>query len=164
MSCSNIVEYYEIIHEILQSDEFQKRKQYKHHGDISVYDHSLAVSKLAYLLAKKMNKDYKSAAIGGLLHDFYDKPWQDNNEKKPLLKKHGFVHAKEALKNSQKYFKEYMNDIIENSIERHMFPLNITPPKYIEGWLLVLIDKVDSIDFLIHPSAFIKCFINKEAK
>ena len=57
-----------------------------------------------------------------------------------------------------------MNDVIENSIERHMFPLNITPPKYIEGWLLVLIDKVDSIDFIIHPSAFIKCFINKKAK
>lgn len=57
-----------------------------------------------------------------------------------------------------------MNDIIENSVERHMFPLNITPPKYIEGWLLVLIDKVDSIDFIIHPSAFIKCFINKKTK
>lgn len=157
-------EYYNIVKDILHNKEFCKRKKYEHHYNESVYEHCLRVSFDAFCIAKKYKLDYKSVAIAGLLHDFYDKPWQDNNEKKPLLKKHGFVHAKEALKNSQKYFKEYMNDIIENSIERHMFPLNITPPKYIEGWLLVLIDKVDSIDFIIHPSAFIKCFINKKTK
>ena len=44
-------EYYSIIYEILENDEFQKRKQYKHHGNISVYEHSLAVSKYAYIVA-----------------------------------------------------------------------------------------------------------------
>lgn len=153
MSCSNIVEYYEIIHEILQSDEFQKRKQYKHHGDISVYDHSLAVSKLAYLLAKKMNKDYKSAAIGGLLHDFYDKPWQENLEKKPLLQKHGFVHAREAMENANKYFPNLMNEKINNIILRHMFPLNKIPPKYIESWLVSMADKYISLEVFLHPKS-----------
>lgn len=153
MSCNNIVEYYEIIHEILQSDEFQKRKQYKHHGDISVYDHSLAVSKLAYILAKKMNKDYKSAAIGGLLHDFYDKPWQENIEKKPLLQKHGFVHAKEAMINANKYFPNLMNEKINNIILRHMFPLNKIPPKYIESWLVSMADKYISLEVFLHPKS-----------
>lgn len=157
-------EYYDIVKDILHNKEFSKRKNFEHHYNESVYEHSLRVSFDAFCIAKKHNLDYKSVAIAGLLHDFYDKPWQENQEKKPLFQKHGFVHAGEALKNSQKYFNKYMNEKIEDSIKRHMFPLNITPPKYIEGWLIVLVDKVDSIDFLIHPSAFLKCFINKKIK
>ncbi len=36
-------------------------------------------------------------------------------------------------------------------IKTHMFPLNIRLPKYKESWLLTFIDKVDSMDFLLHP-------------
>jgi hypothetical protein len=43
-----------------------------------------------------------------------------------------------------------------------MFPLNKIPPKYIEGWLIVLVDKADSMDFFMHPSVFLKCFWNKK--
>lgn len=157
-------EYYEIVKNILNSKEFKKRKKYEHHYNESVYDHCLKVSFDAFCYAKKHGMDYKSAAIAGLLHDFYDKPWQEINEKVPFLKKHGFVHAHEALENSKKYFSEYMNPVIENSIERHMFPLNKIPPKYKEGWLIMITDKKDSLDFLIHPSAFMKCFINKKDK
>lgn len=152
MSCEDKVEYYEIIKDLLRSEEFQKRKKYKHHGDITVYEHSLAVSKLAYTLAKKMNKDYKSAAIGGLLHDFYDKPWQENMEKKPFFKKHGFVHAEEAMKNANKYFPELMNYKIDNIILRHMFPLNKIPPKYIESWLVSIADKYVSLEVFLQPT------------
>lgn len=108
--------------------------------------------------------DYKSVAIAGLLHDFYDKPWQNSVEKRPFFQKHGFVHAKEAKENACKYFKKYMNPKIENCIERHMFPLNKKPPKYIEGWLIVLVDKADSMDFLLHPSVLLKCIYNKKNK
>lgn len=127
-----------------------------------MYDHSLKVSFDAFCIAKKYKLDYKSVAIAGLLHDFYDNPWQDISEKKPLFQRHGFVHAHEALVNARKYFGKFMNKKIENSIERHMFPLNKIPPKYLEGWLIVLVDKADSMDFLIHPSVLIKCFISKK--
>ena len=40
-------------------------------------------------IAKKLKVDYKSAAIGGLLHDFYTKPWQEDTEKKKFFEKHG---------------------------------------------------------------------------
>ncbi len=150
MSCNEKIEYYEIINEILKHDEFQKRKSYKHHGDITVYDHSLAVSKVAYAMAKKLKKDYKSAAIGGLLHDFYDKPWQDVIEKKPFLKKHGFVHAKEAKLNANKYFPNLMTPKIDNIIERHMFPLNKIPPKYAESWIVTIADKYVSLEVFLH--------------
>lgn len=152
MSCADKEEYYKIVHEILIHPEFQKRKTYKHHGSITVYEHSLKVSKVAYALAKKFNKDYKSAAIGGLLHDFYDKPWQEDTEKKPFFQKHGFVHAKQAMINANKYFPSLMNKKINNIIIRHMFPLNKIPPKYIESWFVTLADKYISLEVFLQPS------------
>lgn len=146
MSHIEAMEYYNIIYDILKNSEFQKRKKYKHHGDITVYDHSLAVSKLSYIIAKKLKCDYKSAAIGGLLHDFYKEPWQENKEKKSFFKKHGFTHAKDAMDNSYIYFNNLMNSKIENIILRHMFPLNKIPPKYIEGWIVNLSDKYISLE------------------
>lgn len=146
MSHIESMEYYNIIYDILKNSEFQKRKKYKHHGDITVYDHSLAVSKLSYIIAKKLKCDYKSAAIGGLLHDFYKEPWQENKEKKSFFKKHGFTHAKDAMDNSYIYFNNLMNSKIENIILRHMFPLNKIPPKYIEGWIVNLSDKYISLE------------------
>ena len=151
---SNLEEYYEIINNILENPEFQKRKTYAHHGKITVYDHSLAVSKLSYKIAKKLKRDYKAAAIGGLLHDFYYEPWQGNTKKTKFFKKHGFVHASEARDNSYQYFPEYMNEKIENIIIRHMFPLNITPPKYIESWVVTIADKWVSCEVIFNPSFF----------
>lgn len=147
-------EYYKIINEILEHPEFKKRKTYSHHGKITVYDHSLSVSKLSYTIAKKLKVDYKAAAIGGLLHDFYYEPWQENKVKKKFFEKHGFVHAREAKENSNKYFQKYMNKKIENIILRHMFPLNIIPPKYIESWIVTISDKFISCEVILNPSFF----------
>lgn len=144
-------EYYKIIYKILSNEEFQKRKLYKHHGDITVYDHSLAVSKLAYRIAKTLRRDYKKAAIGGLLHDFYYDPWQEAVNKKPLLKKHGFIHAEEAVLNSKKYFPDLIDKKIDNIIRRHMFPLNKIPPKYAESWIVTIADKCISLEVFLNP-------------
>lgn len=144
-------EYYKIIHEILLNEEFQKRKTYKHHGSISVYEHSLTVSKYAYIITKRLGYDYRSATIGALLHDFYYKPWQEIHEKKSFFKKHGFVHAKEALENSKKNFPNLMNKKIMNIIERHMFPLNKIPPRYIESWIVNFCDKYVSLEVISEP-------------
>lgn len=144
-------EYDLIVKPILENPEFIKRKTYAHHNDISVYDHCLAVSKLSYQIAKKAHLDYKSAAIAGLLHDFYFQDWQINKEKKPILKRHGFVHAREAMINSYRHFPDLMNEKIANSILRHMFPLNKIPPKYKIGWIITLADKYVSMEVFKHP-------------
>lgn len=149
-------EYETIVKPILESSEFQKRKTYPHHDQITVYDHSLAVSKVAYLWAKQWNLNYEAAAIAGLLHDFYSKPWQDNTEKKPLFERHGYVHAKEALENAYKYFPELITDEIADSILRHMFPLNVTPPKYKIGWIVTFSDKYVSLEVFKHPKTLHK--------
>ena len=141
-----------IIKEIINHPEFQRRKDFKHHGDISVYEHSLKVSQKAYSLAHLFKVNPLDAAIAGLLHDFYEKPWQEDTEKHKLLKKHGFTHAKNALKNAQKYFKEYLTPEIENAISQHMFPLNKIPPKHKVGWVVNLADKIVSFEVFKHPS------------
>ena len=109
-------EYYNIVASILNNPEFERRKKFRHHGDRTVYDHCLAVSILSYRIAKKLKMDYKSAAIGGLLHDFYYKPWQEEKDTRPFFKKHGFSHAGEALENSKKHFPNLMNKKVEDII------------------------------------------------
>ena len=95
-------------------------------------------------------------SIGAILHDFYYKPWQDSKEKRSFFKQHGFVHAKEALENSRKHFPRLINDRVENIILRHMFPLNITPPKYKETWVVTLMDKKCSLNVFKHPKEWPK--------
>lgn len=152
----NYPQYYSIVEEILTNEEFLKRKNYPHHGEISVFDHSLRVSLRSYLVAEKLKLDYHRAAIGGLLHDFYDKPWQqkpveEDSKKEKLLEKHGFVHAKQALKNAKFYFPDMVDKKTANIIIRHMFPLNLTPPRYVESWIVTLADKYVSCEIFKHP-------------
>lgn len=139
-------EYYSIVKDILENPEFLRRKEFRHHGNRTVYDHSLAVSILSYRIAKRFHLDYKSAAIGGLLHDFYYKPWQELKDPRPFFKKHGFAHAGEALENSKIYFPNLMNRRVEDIIKKHMFPLNIKPPMCREGWVITCVDKYVSME------------------
>ena len=75
-------EFLDYINPIITNDEFIKRKDYMHHINLSVYDHSMQVAYKSYLFAKKHKLDVKSITIGALLHDFYYKPWQENKTKK----------------------------------------------------------------------------------
>lgn len=152
-------EQLKIMATILENEEYKKRKQFNHHGEISVYEHSLKVAILSYKIARKIkNIDIDSVLIGSLLHDFYFKDWQSYKEKRPFLKKHGFVHAKEALENSEIHFQDMMNDKVRNIILRHMFPLNKIPPKYKEAWIVSLADKIVSLETLLQPKFFFKLF------
>lgn len=150
-------EFLEIVSPILNSKEFLKRKEWIHHENCSLYEHLLVVSYLSYKICKKRNWNYRDAAIGGILHDFYKSPWQKNVlKKKSFFKQHGFTHAREAMENAWKFFPEMMNERIMNIIERHMFPLNIIPPKYIEGWVVTYVDKRLSMDVVLNIKAFPK--------
>ena len=148
-------EYYDIVKDILEHPEFQKRLEYHHHENRSVYTHSLYVSYYSYIIAKKMKLDYRSAAVAGLLHDFYYDDWQ-LHPKKGIRNLHGFIHPTEALINSQIYFPNMINNKIADSIKKHMFPLTVTPPKYCEGWIITLVDKFTSLEIFKHPKQLYK--------
>lgn len=152
-----INEWHEIIDPILYSEEFLKRKTFRHHGSVTVFEHSLKVSWKSYLIAKSLHMDYKSAAIAGLLHDFYTTPWQDVKVKQPIYKMHAFTHGRDALNNSRKFYPEYLNKRIENAILRHMFPLNL-PPIHFTGYIITIADKASSLDFLMSKEALVKTF------
>ena len=152
-------EWFEIVKPILINEEFQKRKLFPHHHNLSVWQHSILVSFKSYMSARYFNADERICAIAGLLHDFYENAWlyneelkqlengkylKDINVKKTFFQKHGFTHAKSAAKNYIKYFPELENKKITNSIKRHMFPLNIIPPRYKEGLIITCIDKINS--------------------
>lgn len=150
-------EYYEIVKGIVEHPEFQKTKNFIHHEEETLFDHVLEVSYYSFIYCKENELDYKSATIGGILHDFYPKPWQNcKKEKKKFFKMHGFVHAKEALENARKYFPEYLTPKIENIIVRHMFPVNIIPPRYKEAWVVTMIDKRVSLKVFAHPLGLLK--------
>ena len=153
-------EWYQIIKEILHNQEFQKRKLFPHHKDLSVWTHSILVSYNSFIAAKYFNADDKICAIAGLLHDFYPWSWIENdiikeldsgyymnyrNTKHKFFKQHGFIHGKAASENYIKYFPELENKKITNAIRRHMFPLTIIPPRYKEGFIVSTIDKINSV-------------------
>jgi uncharacterized protein len=147
-------EFIKIAKPILRNSEFQRRKTFLHHQD-SVYDHSLKVAFTSYKMAKKIENynikiNINNVVVGALLHDFYTKPWREN--KNPIFwKKHGFTHGKIASFNAYQFFPNLMNERVENTIKRHMFPLTIMPPKYIEGWIITMADKYVSLEVLKKP-------------
>ena len=91
-------EYLSIVAPIMNNYEFKKRKNWQHHENVSLYEHLVIVSYMSYKICKKKDWNYRDAAIGGLLHDFYYEPWQDNiHKKEKFFKQHGFVHARKAF-------------------------------------------------------------------
>lgn len=160
---ADYIEFYELIEPILIRSEMQKRKNYPHHINESVYAHVLRVAYDCYRIGKRFKMDYKSLAVAGILHDFYENPWQYSTEKKSFFQKHAFTHAREAVENSKKVFgRDIVTPKVESIMITHMFPLNKRIPRNREAWLLTLVDKADSIDFIMHPVALFKIFFHKE--
>ena len=134
-------EYLCIINNIINSEEFQKMGKIRHHNTTRL-DHLLKVSYHSYKVAKSLKLDYKSAAVGGLLHDFYNEEICECNKVKEKVKIFS-SHPMEAVENSEKLFN--LSDIEKNIIETHMFPINYKIPKYAESWVVSFVDKVLSI-------------------
>jgi uncharacterized protein len=129
-------EYYLIINQILDNDEFKKVGECIHHGTTRL-EHSLRVSYYSYKITKKLNWDYKSTARAGLMHDFF---YNKNGGMTVDGIKSTFTHNKVALNNSLKYFD--LNYKEKDIIEKHMFPINIKPPRYKESFVVSIVDKI----------------------
>ena len=145
-------DYLEIIRyhakDILESKGMNKEKKFIQHGNVSVYEHSINVTIECLKIIEYTNipVDIKSLIRGSLLHDYFLYDWHIPDKSHNW---HGFIHANIALKNAQKDFK--LNEIEKNMIKRHMFPLNIIPPKYREGIILCIADKIVATKETIEP-------------
>ena len=71
-----------------------------------------------------------------MLHDLFLYDWR----KSKRFNFHAFKHGKIAYLNAKKEFD--LNDIESDMIIKHMWPITIKPPKYKEGFVLTIADKV----------------------
>ncbi len=129
------------LEEVCKNSRMLESCRYMQHGCTSVFRHSVLVAHYSLYLAWKMHVpvDERSLIRGALLHDYFLYDW---HEKDDSHKWHGFHHAAKALENAMEDFK--LNEIEQDIIACHMFPLNIRPPKYRESWLVCYADKVCS--------------------
>lgn len=137
MSNKNI--YYNIYSEFYNVNKYRKLKSVAHHGNNRL-DHINRVSKMSFYISKKLGLDYVSCTRGALLHDFFTVDDLSRSDKKYNDFLH--EHPRIALDNSKKYFK--LNEIEEDIILTHMFPVVKGKPKYIESIIVCICDKLVS--------------------
>lgn len=153
--CINDTEYQEIIKDIFQHEKVQYLKRYRQHCSTNRLEHSLNVSYLGYLIAKKYNLDYKSCSRAGLLHDMFLYDWRNKAETSILPRKHAFEHPKVAYETAKKYFD--INDIEKDIIIKHMWPLTLAFPKYKESYIITFADKYTATyEFIIYLQKLLK--------
>lgn len=131
----------EILKELDEQGRMKYTQRYMQHSDISVYKHCISVAYTSVELAERfsLNVNRKELIRGALLHDYFLYDW---HEKDDSHKWHGFHHAEKALHNAMEDFD--LNEVEQDMIRCHMFPLNPRPPKYMEGWIICYADKVCS--------------------
>ena len=74
-----------------------------------------------------------------MLHDFFLYDWHEPRKVNSFKELHAFAHPKIALQNSLKNFE--LNDLEKDIIVKHMWPLTIKFPKYIESYIVTFVDK-----------------------
>ena len=135
----NTIDFYGA--DILDSPKYHFSDRNLMHGDVSVMEHSISVACVCVRLAKltHLKHDYSALVRGSLLHDYFNYDWHDKGHGHL----HGYRHASKALENAADDFS--ISPIEANMIQRHMFPLNIRPPRYREAVLLCIADKACAI-------------------
>jgi len=129
------------IKDIKNNETVLKMKNFMQHCDTSCYDHCYNVALISFFICKKFNLDYKAAARAGFLHDLFLYDWHIKSEEhKPL---HGFRHPYIALKNASKLYNLSKKE--QDIIKKHMWPLTVIPPRYLESYIVSFADKYCAI-------------------
>lgn len=148
------VEYYSFVSDLIGHEAVLQMKQYMQHGNTSCFQHCVNVSYYNYRLCKFFSLNTRAAARAGLLHDLFLYDW--HSYKKPKGKRfHVATHPKAASDNAAKFF--LINDIEKDIIEKHMFPITFTLPKYKETVIIILTDKycglIETVAFRVQIAA-----------
>lgn len=135
--------FFQIIQDITSNETVKQMKNFRQHCDTSCYDHCLHVAYYSYWIAKKFGLDYISTARAAMLHDLFLYDWRKRYRDVELPGLHAFVHPKIALRNALEIFD--LNVKEQDIIEKHMWPLTITLPKYKESYIVTFMDKYSAI-------------------
>lgn len=133
-----IPEYYDCVHDLLNTSAVQELGEYTHHKGTTRLQHSLNVSYYNFLLCRKLHFDACSAARAGLLHDLF---LYDRKQHEPVEGEgnHAVGHPKVAFFNAAEMFP--INDREGDMIANHMWPLSPHMPHFRETWVIQFVDK-----------------------
>lgn len=131
-------EYNDCVSDLLLCQNVKLMSDFVQHGRMSCLDHCKDVSYYSYLVCRKLKLDYRAAARGGLLHDYFLYDWHNSP-----YRLHGIRHPRIALINASKDFD--LSVIERNIIKRHMWPLTLLPPRYAESFVVSFVDKYCTI-------------------
>lgn len=129
-------EFEDIIKELIENETVNEMKKYRQHCDTSCFEHCYNAAYYCYRICKKLKLDYKSATRAAMLHDLFLYDWREPSSHNRW---HALNHPKTACDNAVKLFD--LNEKEKDIILKHMWPTTIVPPKYIEGYILTLVDK-----------------------
>lgn len=132
----NDKEFQSIVKELIENETVLEMKKYRQHYETDCFEHCYRASFYCYKICKKLGLDYKSAARGAMLHDLFLYDWREKSDRKGL---HAYTHGRCALENANSLFE--LNEIEQNMILRHMWPVTVIPPRYLESFILTLVDK-----------------------
>ena len=137
--------FLELVGPLLQEADVQEMRDFSQHAEgISCYDHSLFVSYLSFLMAKRLGLDYRAAARGGLLHDLHLCHWEDTDVGRA---RRLVLHPLLAVQNAEKFG---LNDMERDIIVKHMWPLTRPLPRYRESFVVSLADKICATAEMLH--------------
>jgi uncharacterized protein len=131
-------EFYKAVEDLIEHPVVLEMKNYPHHCDTSCYQHCLNVAYYNFKICKVFGLDAKAAARAGMVHDLFLYDWRLHAE---LTKDrfHAMTHPKVALNNAKKYFE--LNELEQEIILKHMWPLTVVPPKSWEAFIIGMTDK-----------------------
>ena len=123
--------------EIYNTPQLQKLSQFEQHFKINRLQHIRSVAYLSFLISRKLGLDYVSTARAATMHDLFYYDWREDDVSHKL---HGYRHPKTALKNAF-YLCGTLNKKEVDIIKKHMWPLTVIPPKYLESFVVTSMDK-----------------------
>lgn len=140
-------EFDDIIKDLISNDTVLKMKEFRQHYNTSCFEHCRNVAYYSYIICKRYHLDYRSAARAGMLHDLFLYDWREKkiDGRKGL---HAFTHPKTALKNASALFD--LNEKEQDIILKHMWPIAIGMPRYIESYIVTFVDKYCAIKESFH--------------
>ena len=134
-----LVEFFNIIDDIISNDTVKQMKNYRQHCDTSCYKHCMQVAYFTYITCKKLKLDYISATRAAMLHDLFLYDWRKKYRNIDISGLHAFVHPQIALKNASEIFE--LNDMEKDIILKHMWPVTFSLPRYRESYIVTIMDK-----------------------
>lgn len=137
-----LAEFTNIISDIISNPAVLEMKKFNQHYDCDCYSHCYDVAYYCFSICKKLHLDYTSVARAAMLHDFFLYDWRIKQPGRKRL--HAFRHPRVAYERASNLFA--LNKKEKDIILKHMWPITIIPPKYIESYIITLVDKYCALE------------------